>query len=370
MLSKMRNAMSTIVSQYLLSPSKIYDKRPTLESLEASQPMWIQAEISELGSRLVASHQTPEVPLNRQRYLLQGMQLPLFDVSKVKQPFDKAVDLVVLFIAGSNAHLLTCRQRAIECAYAAKVAIQSKNRHAKVLLARFNPFGVVNKIDQNHALQPYVASPLSQNDITEDYTECAKLILRRYSHSDLVVMGHSLGGVFSRKVFANLKRSLPDASRVKFVYSAMSLPGIADAFMYYQPATMLRNLIPSKHRAMISAVINFINKYGFSCIQRGLKAAVEASGWKTVPDVILPGEIAQSNILKEKLDHFIPDQVASVQVQSLLNWLLKPTEIGNCHDFPPSKLFDQASNFRSSELDNLIRTLRNVFVGEHVAEPV
>ena len=369
MLSKLRNVMSSIVSQYLLAPSKTYDKRPTLETLEASQPLWVQAEFNEFGNRLIESSQTPETPISRQRYVLQGMHLPLFDVSKVKQPLDQAIDLVVLFIAGSNAHLLSCRQRAIECAYAAKVALQSKNKHAKVLLSRFNPFGVVNKIDQNHDIQPYVASPLSQNDITEDYTECAKLILRRYCHSDLVIMGHSLGGVFSRKVYANLKRSLPYSSRVKFVYSAMSLPGIADAFMYYQPATMLRNLIPSKHRATIGALINFINKYGFSCVQRGLKAAVEASGWKTLPEVILPGEIAQSNILKEKLDHFIPDQVASVQVQSLLNWLLKPSERGNCHDFPPSKLFDQASNFRSSELDNLIRALKKVFATEHVVEP-
>ena len=368
MLQRLRNLMSSIVTQYLIAPTKGSDKRPTLESLEADQPIWMQAEFNQYGGRLVHSTKTPSMSDNRSSYHLQGMHLPLFDVSAVKEPLEKCVNLIVLFIAGSNAHLLSCRQRAIECAYAAKVALQSRNSRAKVLLSRFNPFGVVNAIDADHAICDYAVTPLSQADITYDYTECAKLLLQRYQHSELVIMGHSLGGVFARKVYANLKRSLPLAPRVRFVYSALSLPGIADAFMYYRPSTMLRNLIPKRYKSLIAPMIDAINTYGFSCVQRALKSAVESSGWRTQPDVILPGEIAQSNMAKERLDTFIPDQVASVQVPSVFNWLLKPLAGGNCHDFPPSKLFDQTKGCRVSELDNLILILRKVFSSADVLE--
>ena len=211
-------------------------------------------------------------------------------------------ELNCLFIAGINAHLLSCRQRAIECAYAAKVALQSRNSRAKVLLSRFNPFGVVNAIDADHAICDYAVTPLSQQILlmtTRNVLNCFAT-LSAFRTGDYGAFAR----VFLRVKFMQILNDLFRLPRVCVLCGALSLPGIADAFMHYRPSTML-NLIPKRYKSMIAPMIDAINTYGFSCVQRALKSAVESSGWRTQPDVILPGEIAQSNMAKERLDTFI-----------------------------------------------------------------
>ena len=354
--------MRKIVTNYLIEPTKSVEKTPGLETGEACQKIWLHAKISEKRKTLIETNEKiKSIQKRSSDYIIQGLNIPLFNTEEVKEPLEKAIDVIVLFIAGSNAHLFSCRQRAIECAYAAKVAVQEKTKNAKVMLSRFNPFGVINKTSANNAVEPFYTHPLEEGDITGDYYECAKLLLSKYHNSQMIVMGHSLGGVFARKVYAKLKNCKINAKRVKCVYSAMSLPGIADAFMYYQPSTMLRNLIPKKNEKMIGGMINIVNKYGFKCIQRLLKVAVEYSGWKTIKENIDQNELAQSNLEKINIDRCIPDQVASVQEVSVMNWLLSGSQEKNCHDLPPTELFYEKDKYKISELDQLIITLKLMF---------
>ena len=366
MLKKFKETMAKIVTNYLICPNKTIEKKPLLESILSCDRLWFDAIIDGRSKKLIQSNQTEAPPKTRtSSYRLQGMGLPLFKRRDRGEPFEKAVNLVVLFISGSNSHLFSCRQRAIECAYAAKTAFNSTRNKANVLLSRFNPFGVVNTMTPDHALLPYEVYPLSQEDITNDYSACAQLMLEKFKNAELVIMGHSLGGVFARKVFEKLSKK-NYVTRVKFVYSAMSLPGIADAFMYYQPSQMLKNIIPKKNKALISSLINMINRFGFQCIQRALKKAVESSGWKTIAEDIHHSFLAQSNIEKKNIDTFIPDQVASVQEQNMMNWLLSAESHHNCHDLPPSKLFYSSLGNRCRELDKLIAALKMIFVAEAV----
>lgn len=357
--------MRKIVTNYLIEPTKSVEKTPILETEEAHQKIWLQARMSKAGKALVETNEKiASIQKRSSDYIIQGLNIPLFNTDEVKEPLEKAIDVIVLFIAGSNAHLFSCRQRAIECAYAAKVAVEEKTKNAKVVLSRFNPFGVINKTCANHAVEPFYIHPLREVDITGDYYECAKLLLNKYHNSQMIIMGHSLGGIFARKVYAKLKNCNRNAKRVKCVYSAMSLPGIADAFMYYQPSTMLRNLIPKKNEKLVGGMINMINKYGFKCVQRLLKVAVEYSGWRTIKENINQNELAQSNLEKINIDRCIPDQVASVQDVSVMNWLLSGSREKNCHDLPPTELFYEKDKSRISELDQLIITLKMMFYRE------
>jgi hypothetical protein len=363
--------MSKIVTNYLISPRSTKEDLPQLQKTHCHAHTWIGASLGQSDHQLNILTDTPAVPtLRSSRYQLQGMLLPLASSHRadVNGPFTQPVKLVVFFVAGSNAHLLSCRQRSVECAYAARCALQSRDSQAGVVLVRFNPFGVVN--DQVTGLPlPYSPSALTQNDLTQDYVDCARLILQRYSGAQMIVMGHSLGGVFARQVFSCLRADDEYASRLRFVYSAMSLPGIADAFMYYQPATMLKNLIPDRCRTFVNWCINSINYIGFNCIQRALKHAVERSGWKTVVEQINIRLIAQSNLVKKNIDRMIPDAVASVQREGALNWLLNSEHSTDAHDLPPSELYHSSAQDNISELEKLIELLKRVFSIDHNAVP-
>ena len=354
--------MSKIVTNYLISPRCTKEALPQLQETHCHAHTWIGATLGQCGHQLNILADTPATPTERSsKYQLQGMLLPLAASHRadVNAAFTQPVKLVVFFVAGSNAHLLSCRQRSVECAYAAHCALQSQDSNSGVVLVRFNPFGVINDHITGLPL-PYSPSALTQNDLTQDYVDCARLILQRYKDAEMIVMGHSLGGIFARKVFSQLRADNEYATRLRFVYSAMSLPGIADAFMYYQPATMLRNLIPDRCRTLVNWCINSINYIGFRCIQRALKSAVERSGWKTVVEQINTRFIAQSNLVKKNIDRMIPDAVASVQREGALNWLLSSKQSTDAHDLPPSQLFHQSKDSSVSEFDKLVTLLQRV----------
>ena len=363
--------MSEIVTNYLVSPTKAVEVKPQLESDFCHEPIWHKVSVDGGSSTINSATDINHDQTRNGCYALQGMSIPFHSAhAGINQhPLSRPIKLIVFFIAGSNAHLFSCRQRAVECAYAARCALQAQDPHAGVLLSRFNPFGVINdKQAPNHTL-PYRSSPLTQDDLTNDYIHCAKSMLHRYPASDMIIVGHSLGGVFARKVFSALSLDAHHEHRVRFVYSAMSLPGIADAFMHYEPATMLHNLIPKRCRSILNWLINSLNYIGFRFVQRFLKRAVEYSGWKTVSDQINERFIAQSNLVKRNLDRLIPDAVASVQSESALNWLLSTKHAVNCHDLPPSQLYQQSASSFSSELEKLIVLFKRILSSDPDARP-
>ena len=348
--------MSKIVTEYLIRPNQEVERMPLLEKIESNgKRIWHKVHLGCQNIRLINHINTWDGTKSRKsEYEIQGMSIPLFNITESK-PIEKTINMIVFFIAGSNSHLFSCRQRAIECAYATKKAIQKQT--TKVLLSRFNPFGVINECGKENQPMQYDAQPLSQEDIAQDYYQCAKLLLKKYENAQMVIMGHSLGGIFSKKVFNKLKNNLDLSARVELAYSAMSLPGIADAFMYYKPSRMLKNLIPEKNRKSVSRIINCINDYGFKCIQRALKKAVELSGWKTDNDASESGHILQSNLIKDNRDAYIPDQVASVQKESLLNWIFTTEAREDSHNMPPSKMYQVINNKRVSELDKITKLM-------------
>ena len=365
-MSRFKTTMSEIVTNYLVSPTKEVEVKPQLESDFCHEPIWHTVTVDRGSSTIGSASGLEHAQTCDGCYTLQGMSIPFHSAHAGAQqhPESRPIKLIVLFIAGSNAHLFSSRQRAVECAYAARCALQSQDPHAGVLLSRFNPFGVVNAMQAPYHTMPYKPSPLTQDDLTNDYIHCAKSMLRRYPASDMIIVGHSLGGVFARKVFSALSVDAQFKKRVRFVYSAMSLPGIADAFMHYQPAVMLHNLIPQHYRSFLNWLINSANYVGFQFIQRFLKRAVEYSGWKTVADQINHQFIAQSNLVKRNLDRLIPDAVASVQSESAFNWLLSTEHSTNCHDLPPSQLYQPSASRLSSELEKLIVLFKRILTSD------
>ena len=348
--------MSKIVSEYLLKPNQEVESVPLLEKIESKgKRIWHKVHLGCKNKRLINHSNAWTRPKSRDgEYEIQGISIPLFNFTESK-PIEKTINMIVFFIAGSNSHLFSCRQRAIECAYATKKAIQKQT--TKVLLSRFNPFGVINESEEKNQPMQYDPQPLSQEDIAQDYYQCAKLLLKKYENAQMVIMGHSLGGIFSKKVFNQLKSNIDFSARVELAYSAMSLPGIADAFMYYKPSRMLKNLIPENNKKSVSRIINGINDYGFNCIQRALKKAVELSGWKTDNESTENGHILQSNLIKDNRDTYIPDQVASVQKESLLNWIFTTEAREDSHNMPPSKMYQVINNRRVSELEKITKLM-------------
>ncbi|MEC8882875.1 MAG: hypothetical protein VX737_06345 [Pseudomonadota bacterium] len=355
-MKSLKNLMSKIVTEYLIKPNQEVERMPLLEKIESNgKKIWHKVHLGCKNKRLINHINTWTSPKDRSgEYEIQGMSIPLFSITDSK-PIEKTINMIVFFISGSNSHLFSCRQRAIECAYATKKAIQKQT--TKVLLSRFNPFGVINNSDEKNLPMKYDPQPLSQDDITQDYYQCAKLLLKKYENAQMVIMGHSLGGIFSKKVFNKLKNNINFSTRVKLAYSAMSLPGIADAFMYYRPSRMLKNLIPENNKKAVSRIINCINDYGFKCIQRALKKAVELSGWKTDNDSAESGHILQSNLIKDNRDAYIPDQVASVQKESLVNWIFTTEAREDSHNMPPSKMYQVINNRRVSELEKITKLM-------------
>ena len=361
-MKSLKKSMSKVVTEYLITPSQDVESMPPLEKKESyGKKIWHKVHLGCANKRLVNHISTWSQPKSRkQEYEIQGMSIPLFKTTENK-PIEKTINMIVFFIAGSNSHLFSCRQRAIECAYATKKAMQKNS--ANILLSRFNPFGVINQNEKKNEPMQYDPQPLSQEDITQDYYQCARLLLMKYENAQMVIMGHSLGGIFSRKVFHKLKSNLDVSARIKLAYSAMSLPGIADAFMYYKPSRMLKNIIPERNTEAVSRIINCINDYGFKCIQRALKKAVELSGWKTENDINEDGHILQSNLIKDNRDAFIPDQVASVQKESLFNWIFTTEVREDSHNMPPSKMYQIVNNKRVSELEKITALMEGLLRG-------
>lgn len=354
-MQKLKRIMSTLVTDYLIHPHSHVDRTPQLEkSLSTGKPIWHAVHFEAQRGWSISDYDNCLLHQNHRQsaYFLQGMSLPLCDGAS-----EKDIDMIVFFIAGSNNHLFTSRQRAIECAYATQKALRAYNPSINVMLSRFNPYGVINNIDAGYQTFPYKPSPLSQQDIVSDYEQCARQILKKYHAAEMVIMGHSLGGVFAKQVYAQLKSDEEYSRRVKLVYSAMSLSGIADAFMYYQPSRMLKNIIPDR----LGVLINTINHYGFQCVQRALKQWVEVSGWQTVSSLDMRGVVLHSNLTKDNRDAYIPDAVASVQSESPHDWILTTDKKENAHNMPPSQIYEVKERKKITELEKITAAIRGLF---------